>query len=234
MVLSITIHIIDDEVDKREITSFNGTGLVLMRIGNANSIVQTALKETGVKFTGYRGIVLLLIVTCILVIERIHRGDIGGRETGIAEAGSRGGRSGTILAVDHIVTDIHLVVLVDIPIDTTKEFDGRSLEVVAGIGAGLITELVFEILADRIKDDRGRIAITVDTGREDLATVIKKPVRADSTLGKLTGRTRLDRRILLDAEEQEKLILDDRSAYRSAVHKITGIDLVIRIAIRCI
>ena len=223
----ISVHIVYHQVHEREVTTIVTAGLILVGVSHTQRVAEFSFKESGVKFSGYGGEVLLLVVTCVLEVLCVPGLAVGGGEARVAEAGGGSGGCVDILAVHHIVTYVELVVLVDVPVHAGENLKGRLLSVVSKVLAGIVAVFGFKILGNGVHHHIGRIGNTVRAIGEHLALYVRKlAVGTYGALGKVAGRPGTDGAVGLNIEEEEQLVLDDGAAHGSAVHHVTAVDLV--------
>ena len=138
------------QVSRREVTAIHRTRFILTGVRNTQGIVQLTIQESGIKFTGDRGMILLLIVTGILENLSIGRVALMRRKTCIAKTCGRSGRIGNILTANHGVAQVESVIATDIPIQTSQNLEGRDGSAVVDVGARIVAPVLAHVIAESI------------------------------------------------------------------------------------
>ena len=188
----------------REDAAVVAARLVLMRIGVAQRVGQTAVEEARVQFGGYRREILFLIIARILEIHGVVRG------TAVSvfvvcifgvERGDRRRRGRRILVLGAAETYVERVVAVDVPVHAGHELVAGSFHRVVLISAGVVAVGVDQELAHLVEF------------RSRRTVVLRIAAEFSGVVG--PGQTRVARGgvpLAFEVGEHEELVLDDRGA----------------------
>ena len=178
--------------------------LVLMRVGVAQRVGQTAFEEARIQLGGYRCEVLLLIVARILEIHGVIRSTavvvavIG--QLAVQRA-DRTGRRRRILVLGTAEAYVERVVAVDVPVYAGHKFVAGRFYRIALVGTGVVAVFVDQEIADFVEFfDRRTV-------------VLRAAAEALTVAGACqTRRSRRGVPLALEVGEHEELVLDDRGA----------------------
>ena len=206
--LAIRIDIVLKDINRREVGTHEGTGLVLVGPGHAEHVVGAA--DTGVELSGDGGEVLLLEVAAGLEVHRI----VGGTAVGVTvvrvrvDRVDRAGRAVGVGRMGVAETDVQLVGVVDDPVQAGHHFVVRSREGITLVAAGVITIGVGQVVLDLFHKGLGR---TDGCAANSEVRIDAAGSRADNLTGTRNGIPGV-----FTVHEEEEFVLDDRTTQGEA------------------